>query len=192
MSNMTTLRIAEVVTPIGALRCAVREESLCALEFAERWPYRLAWLERRIGPLVTRVEPDPIGVVERLRAYLAGEMEALSDVPIELMGTPFQTRVWKALCRIRAGRTLSYGELARALHRSDAPRAVGAANGANPIAIIVPCHRVVGSDGALTGYAGGLERKRWLLEHERRHAVSASADRATAFVPPRRSAAAAS
>jgi methylated-DNA-[protein]-cysteine S-methyltransferase len=167
---MRTLLTAEVETPIGTLRCAVHEGRLRALEFAERWPLRLAWLERRIEPMIARLDPDPAGVVARIREYFAGRLDALSDVPTELLGTPFQIRVWEALRKIAPGRTLSYGELARAVRRPDAARAVGAANGANPIAIVVPCHRVVGADGGLTGYAGGLERKRWLLAHEARHA----------------------
>jgi methylated-DNA-[protein]-cysteine S-methyltransferase len=142
---MTTLDIAQVATPIGAIHCAVREGRLCALEFAERWPRRLAWLERRLG---------------RLADYLAGHLDALSGVALELIGTPFQHRVWEALREIPAGRTVSYGELARTVSGPDAARAVGAANGANPIAVVVPCHRVAGADGRLTGYAGGLERKR--------------------------------
>jgi methylated-DNA-[protein]-cysteine S-methyltransferase len=173
---MTTLDIAQVATPIGAIHCAVREGRLCALEFAERWPRRLAWLERRLGRLATRLDPDPAGVVGRLADYFAGHLDALSGVALELIGTPFQQRVWDALREIPAGRTVSYGELARTVCGPDAARAVGAANGANPIAIVVPCHRVVGADGALTGYAGGLERKRWLLAHEgQRSALAISA-----------------
>jgi methylated-DNA-[protein]-cysteine S-methyltransferase len=163
---MTTLEIAEVATPIGAMHCAVREGRLCALEFAERWPRRLAWLQQRLGPLTTRSIPDPAGVAGRLADYFGGRLDALSGVELDLIGTPFQRRVWTALRDVPAGRTVSYAELARTVCGPDAARAVGAANGANPIAIVVPCHRVVGADGALTGYAGGLERKRWLLAHE--------------------------
>ena len=105
------------------------------------------------------------GVVEQLEAYFAGSREAF-DVPLELSGTEFQRNVWAALRTIPAGRTLSYGELASAIERPNAVRAVGLANGSNPIGIIVPCHRVIGADASLTGYGGGLSRKRWLLEHE--------------------------
>jgi methylated-DNA-[protein]-cysteine S-methyltransferase len=190
---MTKLEITDVATPIGTMHLAMHDGRLCALEFAERWPRRRAWLERQLGPFTdTRLDRDPTGVVARLVEYFAGNLATLSDVALDLMGTPFQRRVWGALLEVPVGQTVSYGSLARSLRRPDASRAVGAANGANPIAIVVPCHRVVGSDGALTGYAGGLERKRWLLAHERRHAVTASAARATASAPPRRSAAAAS
>jgi methylated-DNA-[protein]-cysteine S-methyltransferase len=105
---------------------------------------------------------------EQLRAYFAGELQAF-DVPLAARGTPFQQRVWQLLRTIPYGTTTTYGELARRLGNGNASRAVGLANGRNPIGIVIPCHRVVGADGALTGYAGGIERKRWLLEHERRH-----------------------
>jgi methylated-DNA-[protein]-cysteine S-methyltransferase len=189
---MSTLEIGEVATPIGTVCCAVSNGRLCALEFVERWPRRVEWLRRQLGPRVVRSAADPAGVVGRLADYFHGRLDALGDVPVEMIGTDFQRRVWSALRDLPAGRTTSYGALAQALRRPDASRAVGAANGANPIALVVPCHRVVGADGALTGYAGGLERKRWLLAHEQRHAVSASAARAAASAPPRRSAAAAS
>ncbi len=163
---MQTLEIAETATPIGTIRLAVASGRLCALEFAERWPRRLAWLARQLGPMGTRPAADPAGVVSALAAYFGGCLDALDDVPLEMVGTAFQRRVWSALRSVPAGRTVSYGELARSVCGPAAARAVGAANGANPIAIVVPCHRVVGADGTLTGYAGGLERKRWLLAHE--------------------------
>lgn len=101
-----------------------------------------------------------------LLAYFAGELEAIRDLRVACSGTDFQNRVWTALRQIPTGKTLSYGALAAAIGRPAAVRAVGLANGSNPIAIVVPCHRVVGANTSLTGYAGGLERKRWLLEHE--------------------------
>jgi methylated-DNA-[protein]-cysteine S-methyltransferase len=104
-------------------------------------------------------------VREQLQAYFAGELLDF-DLPLGLQGTPFQRRVWEALRRIPYGTTASYIDIARRIGRPTAPRAVGAANGRNPIAIIVPCHRVIGADGTLTGYGGGLDRKRWLLRHE--------------------------
>jgi methylated-DNA-[protein]-cysteine S-methyltransferase len=104
---------------------------------------------------------------EQLRAYFAGELQDF-DLALAGAGTAFQTRVWKALCSIPYGGTASYGEIARRVGTPKAPRAVGAANGCNPISIIVPCHRVIGANGTLTGYGGGLDRKRWLLEHEQK------------------------
>ncbi len=101
-----------------------------------------------------------------LAAYFAGEHGAIADVQLVLNGTDFQSEVWRALQRIPRGRTLSYGALARDIGRPAAVRAVGLANGSNPIAILVPCHRVIGANASLTGYGGGLTRKRWLLQHE--------------------------
>jgi methylated-DNA-[protein]-cysteine S-methyltransferase len=113
-----------------------------------------------------RPADEPFADVRRqLSEYFAGERRDF-DVPLAMAGTPFQRSVWGALREIRYGETTSYGELARRLGRPSATRAVGLANGRNPIAVIVPCHRVVGSDGSLTGYGGGLERKRLLLELE--------------------------
>jgi methylated-DNA-[protein]-cysteine S-methyltransferase len=106
-------------------------------------------------------------VTAQLDAYFASELTAF-DVPLGLDGTAFQRRVWEELLRIPFGERISYGELARRVERPGSARAVGLANGRNPVSIIVPCHRVVGSDGRLTGYGGGLDRKAWLLDHEAR------------------------
>ena len=105
-------------------------------------------------------------MVEQLEAYFAGSRQTF-DVPLALAGTDFQRRVWEGLLEIPYGHTMSYGELARRVGRPGASRAVGLANGRNPVAIIVPCHRVIGANGTLTGYGGGLDRKVWLLDHER-------------------------
>jgi methylated-DNA-[protein]-cysteine S-methyltransferase len=110
---------------------------------------------------------DPAGLSTRVRAYLAGDLSALDDVEVDPGGTPFQRSVWSALRAIPTGSTTTYGEIARRVGRPRASRAVGLANSRNPVAIVIPCHRVVGAGGALTGYAGGLARKRWLLAHER-------------------------
>jgi len=101
-----------------------------------------------------------------LTRYFAGETDALDVIDVEMNGTSFQRRVWAALRDVKAGTTVSYGEIARRIGAPSAVRAVGAANGANPVAIVVPCHRVIGGNGSLTGYGGGLERKQWLLRHE--------------------------
>ena len=101
----------------------------------------------------------------QLQAYFAAELRDF-ELPLAAEGTPFQQRVWRALCDIPYGETISYGELARRIGQPKASRAVGLANGQNPISIVVPCHRVIGANGSLTGYGGGLARKRWLLAHE--------------------------
>jgi methylated-DNA-[protein]-cysteine S-methyltransferase len=102
----------------------------------------------------------------KLSAYFAGELSALAGLTVLTGGTPFQRQVWAALRKIPIGKTTSYGALAQRIGRPNAIRAVGLANGANPVGVVIPCHRVIGADGSLTGYAGGLERKRWMLEHE--------------------------
>lgn len=111
-----------------------------------------------------------------IEAYFHGALRALEEISTRSCGTEFQQQVWGALRKIPAGTTVSYGQLAAAIGRPTAVRAVGAANGANPIPVVVPCHRVIGADDSLTGFGGGLERKRWLLAHERRHS-SASVPR---------------
>ena len=109
---------------------------------------------------------DPGGCASAVDAYFQGEFAIIDSLSVDVGGTPFQRVVWRALRAIPAGRTMSYAELARHIGRPSAVRAVGRANGANPISVVVPCHRLVGTNGSLTGYGGGLERKRWLLAHE--------------------------
>jgi methylated-DNA-[protein]-cysteine S-methyltransferase len=111
----------------------------------------------------------PTAVRSALDAYFEGDLRAIDELPTVTAGTAFQREVWAALRTIPAGETLSYGALAARIGRPKAVRAVGLANGSNPIGLVVPCHRVIGADGSLTGYGGGMERKRWLLEHERTH-----------------------
>ena len=166
-----TLEIAEFRSPIGTLVLAVRDGRLAALEFAERWQDRRACLSQRLGGAELRRAADPAGVPSRLAAYFGGDLGALDAIAVDPGGTPFQRRVWAALRRIPPGETISYQALAHRIGASAAVRAVGAANGANPVGIVVPCHRVIGADGRLTGYAGGIERKRWLLAHERAGAL---------------------
>ena len=109
---------------------------------------------------------NPGGLTARVDAYFGGDLHAIDTLPVALVGTPFQVEVWTALREIPCGTTLSYSDLAQRIGRPSAVRAVGLANGANPIGVVVPCHRVVGRDGRLVGYGGGMSRKRWLLDHE--------------------------
>lgn len=128
----------------------------------------LFWVNHQlpVGRVVRSEEPAPLGqAADELRRYFAGERVQFS-CPLDLHGTPFQLMVWRALQTIPYGETRSYGQIAQAIGRPTASRAVGAANGANPVAIIVPCHRVIGSNGALTGYGGGIPTKAWLLSLE--------------------------
>ena len=162
----TPIQTTTVETPAGPFWLAARDGALVAAGFAESTPRLLSRLEARFGPLEPHEASDPAGAGSALRRFLAGEQAALEAVPVELGGTPFQRDVWAALRGIPAGSTITYAELARRVGRPRAVRAVGAANGANPVSIFVPCHRVVGKDG-LRGYAGGVPRKEWLLAHEK-------------------------
>ena len=166
------LRTDELETPVGTLRLAVSGPLLVAVGFSDRWDRLEKWLRRRFGPVTFLMEDDPDGIGSALGAYFRGEMDALDALPLDPGGTPFQRKVWTALRRVRAGHTTTYAQIASKIGAPKGVRAVGAANRANPISIVIPCHRVVGSKGDLVGYGGGLERKRWLLEHESRHAFS--------------------
>ena len=124
-------------------------------------------LERHFGPCRLVPAATPPEIRGPLEAYFAGEVTSIDGIPVDAGGTPFQRQVWTALRQIPAGSTTTYGQLAARIGRPSACRAVGLANGSNPVAIVVPCHRVIGANGTLTGYGGGLARKRWLLDHER-------------------------
>jgi methylated-DNA-[protein]-cysteine S-methyltransferase len=160
------LGLACVPSPIGDIECVFGEDALLALDFADHGTRTRAALSRRFDELELAPANDKLGIAERLHRYFAGEIKALDDVPAQGGGTPFQEQVWAALRRIPVGQTITYGALAAQIGRLGAQRAVGAANGANPISIVVPCHRVIGHHGRLTGYGGGLDRKQWLLRHE--------------------------
>lgn len=156
----------EIQSPIGTLVMVSNGEAVCALGFADQEARKTRFLDRRFGAVELQPADMPSRFAAALEAYFAGNIDALDTIPVDSGGTPFQQQVWTALRRIPAGRTTSYGALAAGIGRPTAVRAVGAANGSNPIAVIVPCHRVIGADGSLTGYGGGIERKRWLLAHE--------------------------
>jgi methylated-DNA-[protein]-cysteine S-methyltransferase len=160
-------------TPIGPLLLAADEAGLRHVDFPPGGEPRAGAGQtlhaRRIGPDWRRSRRRLGAAIAQLQAYFAGELQAF-DLELAAEGTPFRRRVWSELARIPYGCTISYGELARRIGSAQASRAVGAANGANPLPIVVPCHRVIGADGTLTGFGGGLPVKRWLLEHERRYA----------------------
>lgn len=125
-----------------------------------------SFARRRFGATPLSTVEDPAGAIPALRRYFAGDVRALDSLTVDTGGTPFQARVWRELRRIPAGSTITYQELARRIGAPAAVRAVGAANGANPIPIVVPCHRVIGANGKLVGYGGGMHIKEWLLRHE--------------------------
>jgi O-6-methylguanine DNA methyltransferase len=156
-------------SPISPLLVVTDGEGILrALDFADGEARMHRLLRQHYGDYTLREGATPTSLARALEAYFAGRIDRLADVEVATGGTPFQRKVWHALRAIPPGRTVSYGQLAASLGDARASRAAGSANGANPIAIVVPCHRVVGANGALAGYAGGLARKRWLLDHERR------------------------
>ena len=168
MSAVSSLLIDRTATPIGELVVVADDEgALRAIDWAEHED-RLHRLLRLHHPEGYELRPsaDPGGLTRAMDAYFAGELAVIDRLPVRTGGTPFQRAVWTALRGIPCGGTVSYRELAALAGRPAAVRAAGHANGANPISIVVPCHRVIGSAGALTGYGGGVERKRWLLTHE--------------------------
>ena len=156
----------EIDSPIGTMMLVCDDACVRALEFGHD-PHKMrARLEPHLGPIELERRANPGGYSDAVRSYFAGDLHALDAIPADLAGTSFQRSVWSQLREIPVGATRSYADLARAVGRPTATRAVGAANGRNPVAVIVPCHRVIGANGTLTGYGGGLDRKRWLLEHE--------------------------
>ncbi len=123
-------------------------------------------LRRHYGEFVLELALAPKAITRALKGYFAGDLDQLNTIKWRTNGTAFQRKVWKKLQTIPAGKTSSYGTMATRLKAPNAARAVGLANGANPVSVVVPCHRLIGADGSLTGYGGGLERKQWLLAHE--------------------------
>ena len=165
------LTLDRIETPVGTVLLVVDAEgAVRALDFAGYEDRMMRLLRRHYGdaPLTDGRAPEPVR--EAVAAYFAGDIAALDGLTVRTGGTEFQRAVWAALRDIPAGQTRTYGQLATAIGRPKAVRAAGLANGQNPVAVIVPCHRVIGANGTLTGFAGGLERKQWLLDHEARPA----------------------
>lgn len=161
---MSYLLTSTVASPIGPLLLTARDSALTGVQMQNQRHFR------ELPPGTVRDDSWFADVASQLDRYFSGEL-ATFDLPLQLGGTDFQRSVWKQLQAIPYGETISYSELARRVGNPNACRAVGLANGRNPIAIIVPCHRVIGANGSLTGYGGGLDRKTWLLQHERDTAV---------------------
>ncbi|PMR76560.1 methylated-DNA--[protein]-cysteine S-methyltransferase [Billgrantia endophytica] len=160
-------------SPLGDMLLVTDSQGvLRALDFHDHEARMHRLLQRHYGEYAIEPGRAPDLILEGLTSYFAGDPQALVDIPVMTGGTDFQRRVWQALRQIPAGTTTSYGQLAAAVGRPGASRAVGLANGANPVSIVVPCHRVIGANGTLTGYGGGLPRKRWLIEHECSHQLS--------------------
>jgi methylated-DNA-[protein]-cysteine S-methyltransferase len=160
------LFIDKIDSAIGKILLVSDGEHLCALDYADCESRMMMLLRRHYPGFQLRDTIDPQGFSGQIRAYLAGDINCINGISVDTGGTAFQQRVWSALRAIPPGTVFTYGELATKLGKPTAYRAVGTTNALNPIAIVIPCHRLVGANGALTGYAGGLERKHWLLQHE--------------------------
>lgn len=162
------LTLDRIDSPVGEVLLVVDAEgAVRALDFGDYEERMHRLLARHYGVYSLADGRAPNAVREAVAAYFAGDAAALDGLVVKTGGTDFQRQVWAALRAIPAGETRSYGQLATAIGRPTAMRAVGLANGQNPVGVIVPCHRVIGANGTLTGYAGGVERKRWLLDMER-------------------------
>jgi methylated-DNA-[protein]-cysteine S-methyltransferase len=171
MPEVFRLWMDRIHTPIGEMLVVADDDgNLRAVDWTdhEERMYRLLRAHYRDRDVRIMSGRNLNGLTDRIRRYFRGELEAIDSLPVETSGTPFQREVWRALREIPCGTTTTYARLAERIGRPTAVRAVGLANGSNPVGVVVPCHRVIGSDGSLTGYGGGIERKRWLLEHEQR------------------------
>jgi methylated-DNA-[protein]-cysteine S-methyltransferase len=164
--SSVALAYDEVASPIGTILLAGEGDHLAALDFDGYQTRFHQLLARRFGTYVLTKTRNPARLSDFVRAYFDGNLRAFDATLLSMRGTPFQERAWQALRNIRPGTVATYAEQARKLDVPNAVRAIGHANGQNPIVIAIPCHRVIASSGALTGYAGGLDRKRWLLRHE--------------------------
>ncbi len=169
MSEVMNLSMDRIETPIGEMLVVTdRDGNLRAVDWTDHETRMRRLLRLHYGEEGFKLEPArcPNRLRNAINGYFAGELTAINSLPVQTGGTSFQREVWRALREITCGTTISYAELARRIGRPAAVRAVGLANGSNPVGVIVPCHRVIGADGSLTGYGGGIERKRWLLKHE--------------------------
>lgn len=158
-----TLASATIDTPVGAMTVVASDDGLRAV----LWPDDENRVDLPAGVVEDPDHPVVAAASAQLREYFTGERIAF-DLPLDLVGTDFQQAVWRSLATIPYGETATYGEQADRLGRPTAARAVGSANGKNPVSIVLPCHRVVGADGSMTGFAGGIDTKRFLIDHEAR------------------------
>lgn len=173
---MLELTLSRLASPIGEILLVTDADGVVrALDFHDYEPRMMRLLGRHYPRFSLTPGAAPAEVAASLNAYFSGAATALETIRVETGGADFQRSIWQALRTIPAGQTWTYGRLAQAIGRPSAVRAAGLANGANPVALIVPCHRVIGANGALTGYAGGLERKQWLLVHEVRSVAAGMA-----------------
>ncbi len=167
MKHNKVLQASWVDTPLGSMLVIADEEGLYLVDFVEKQNIEIEEIGKKMNLLIVLGKPDPAKKVEKeLGEYFCGKLGKFT-IPLLSLGSPFQKKVWEELRNIPWGKTRSYAEVAAAIGKPSACRAVGLANGANPFAIVVPCHRVIRGDGTLGGYAGGIKRKEWLLQHEK-------------------------
>ena len=166
VSKKWLLNLNKVDSPLGKILVVTKGSDVCALDFADHEQRMRQILQSHYGDFSLITASDSLGICDRIQAYFSGNYESLATISVNPRGTPFQQKVWSRLREIPVGKTLTYGELAMQLGNPNASRAVGMANSRNPVAIVIPCHRVIGANAKLTGYAGGLARKQWLLKHE--------------------------
>ena len=155
-----------IQTPIGELILVARDGVLLLLEFEEAMPRIERQMKARFTDFEMQLSTNPFGLTDIMRDYFGGNIHAIDNILTDGGGTSFEKQVWSELSKIPTGTSVSYGHIARTLGDINLSRAVGTANGRNPISIVVPCHRVIGADGSMTGYGGGIARKEWLLRHE--------------------------
>jgi methylated-DNA-[protein]-cysteine S-methyltransferase len=167
------LRLSQIASPIGNVLIISDGEALRALDFEDYEARMHELLRLHYGAYTLAPEPHSGALGRRMQAYFEGDLTAIEDIPTRTGGTPFQRQVWAELRLIPAGTTTTYGALAARCGRPKASRAIGLANGSNPVSVVVPCHRVIGANAKLTGYGGGLHRKEWLIAHERQYAPHA-------------------
>ncbi len=173
MGKVLQLLINRIDTPIGEMVIvADHDGNLRAADWTDHEARMYRLLRLHYGENGFRLEParNLNGLTDAISSYFVGELTAIDTLPVETGGTPFQREVWRALRNITCGTSVSYAKLAERIGRPTAVRAVGLANGSNPVGVVVPCHRVIGSNSSLAGYGGGIERKRWLLNHESKRA----------------------
>jgi methylated-DNA-[protein]-cysteine S-methyltransferase len=169
MTELLDFKVDRLATPVGELLIvADNDGNLRTIDWTDHEARMRLLLDRYYGKGRYTFSParDPGGLTKAMRAYFKGDIAIIDTLPVETTGTQFQRSIWQALRKIPRGTTITYAELAKRIDKPKAIRAAGLANGQNPISIVVPCHRVIGSNGTLTGYGGGLPRKKWLLEHE--------------------------
>ncbi len=155
-----------IPTPIGDMILVARDGVLLLLEFEDAMPRIECQMKARFQDFELQLASNPFGLYDVMKDYFSGNIQAIDNILTDGGGTAFEKQVWSELRKIPTGTTVSYGFIARKLGDINMSRAVGTANGRNPIAIVVPCHRVIGADGSMTGYGGGIARKEWLLRHE--------------------------